>query len=455
MIEQIKDEKVLVLGLSKSGVSAAKFLKKLGAKVWLSEYSSKLDEDQQKWFEELKKEDIKAEYGSHSNEFINNASFAVVSPGIPPSSDIYKRLKEQNIEIISEIELAYLNTKIPFIAITGTNGKTTTTALTSYILEYANPGTAPYCGNIGLPPTTLLMNNENIKYLVCEVSSYQAQNSPTFRPLISVFMNFTPDHISWHGSLENYFEAKAKLFAKYKKPAYAILNALDEKVCSLEKNFTQDEVFYFGKQKGANCAYVEDDYICFKRYGKTEKIVSINEVQLVGEHNYQNIMCAIITAKILGVETNTIKEAVKSFKPLEHRCEYCGEVNGIKFYNDSKATNPESSIVAINSFENKTVTLIAGGRDKNTSLDEFCNSIKKYIKDVILIGEAAERFEQNLCQCGYNSIHFAKTLEEAIDKSIELRNEICLFSPACASFDMFKNFEQRGEVFKEYVKSKI
>ncbi len=447
------DKKVLILGLSKSGVSAAKYLSGVGADVWLSEYSE-LDENQKALADELQKEGIKIESGGHSDEFLEDAYLAVTSPGIPPSAEIFARLQDKNIQVISEIELAYLETTTPFVAITGTNGKTTTTALISHILESEYPESAPFCGNIGVPPTSLI-GGKKLDFLVCEVSSYQADFSPTFRPQIACYLNFTPDHVSWHGSLENYYNAKAKLFAAHKKPAFAVLNALDESVAKLAENFTDEEVFFFGKELDKNCSYIADSAIYFKGKKDAEKIIELQEIKLVGEHNYQNVMCAVIVAKILGLENEQIKEAIRSFKPIEHRCEFVEKLGELEFYNDSKATNPESSIVAINSFPNMPITLIAGGRDKNTDLGEFCSLINQKVSNVVLIGEAAERFEQNLRNIGYTNILNASSLEEAVDKAIELGNRIILFSPACASFDMFNNYEERGEAFKRYVTSKI
>lgn len=453
MEENWSGKKVLILGISKSGCAAAKFLKQKGADCWVSEFS-KMNEEQRKMAAVLTEKEIKVEDGGHSEEFLEKASFAIVSPGIPPHAEIYQKLRNKNIKIISEIELAYLETQVPFVAITGTNGKTTTTALTSHILEFDGRFVAPKCGNIGMPPCEILARVQRLDYLVCELSSYQLEMSPTFSPKIGCFLNFTPDHVSWHGSLENYFNAKAKIFDGTRDTEFAIFNFLDKKVCELAKNFDEKKVYFFGAELEKNCAFEKDGVIWFKQNGEAEKIIGTNETQLVGEYNFQNIECAVLIAKILGLSNEKIKNAIKTFVPMEHRCELCGTVNGIVFYNDSKATNPESAIVAINSFLGKKVTLIAGGRDKMTSLDEFCQSVKKNVADTILIGEAAERFEKNLKSAGVGSIHFAITLEEAVDKSIALGNEVVLLSPACASFDMFKSFEHRGEVFKNYVRNK-
>jgi len=446
------DKKVLILGLSKSGISAAKYLNNHGANVFITELREKKDEDNNQ-IEELNSIGIKVEMGGHSEEFIKGSYCAITSPGIPPHSKIFKKLEEENISIISEIELAYQESNKPFIAITGTNGKTTTTALVSHILseEYK----APACGNIGNPPCDLI--DEQVDYFVCEMSSYQIATSNSFQAQIACWLNFTPDHLDWHQGLENYFEAKAKLFKAPLAPVFAVFNGADEKL--LEFSATcPSEVFLFAKEVEDNCSYIKDNAIYFKRKGNVEHIIDLKDCPLVGEHNYQNIMCAAIVAKLVGIENEKIKSAIQTFKSPEHRLEYVREYQGIKFYNDSKATNPEAAIVAIKSFKNQNVILIAGGRDKNTDLTEFCQEIKKHVKTVILIGEASERFAKSLKENGFDNIIFEEAiesgLEKAIDAAIKLKPDVLLLSPACASFDMFKSYENRGEVFKDYVLSK-
>ncbi len=443
------DKKVLILGLSKSGISAAKYLSGQGAQCFITE-NKPADEKNSEIIKELEKEGIKIETGSHSDEFINDSYLAVTSPGIPPRSEIFQRLKEQNIPVIGEVELAYLEASSPFIAITGTNGKTTTTYLTSHILssEY----NAPVCGNIGVPPTSLLESKPD--YFVCEVSSFQLNYSPTFRPQIACFLTFTPDHIDWHGGLDKYFEAKISLFKDYKQPMYAVFNGTDKKIYEFAQTYTGDK-FIYGLELEKNCAYIKNETIYFKR-DKEEEIIKLSDIQLVGEHNYQNIMCALITAKLIGISNEHIKEQIMSFKAVEHRIEFVAEVRGKTFYNDSKATNPEASFVAIKSFKGQPLTLIAGGRDKNTDLTEFCTDyINKYVSTVILIGEASQRFKENMEKNGFHNIINASSLQEAVDISLSLENNVVLLSPACASYDMFNSYEHRGEVFKDYVKSKL
>lgn len=445
----ILGKKVLVLGLSKSGVAAANFAKKHGAIVYLSE-GKDITADKLNQMKELQNNGIQVEYGGHSDEFINNAELAVTSPGIPPHSEIITKLKTKHIPVISELELAYRESDIPFIIITGTNGKTTTTALTEHILGKKLKVKA--CGNIGTPPCSIA--DEDLDYFVCEASSFQLAMSPSLKPMIAVWTNFTPDHIDWHQGLENYFKAKAKVFQEPQAAKYCILNAKDEKLLEFSKR-VNGRVFMFAGNIGTDCCYEENGAIIYKQAGKAEEIIKLSECLLIGEHNYQNIMCAVICAKLTGIDNETIRNAIMEFRAPEHRLEKVREFRGITFYNDSKATNPEAAIVAINSFNNTNVALIAGGRDKNTDLTEFCSSIKKHIKTVILIGEAADRFEENLRKNGFENIIREKSMESAIDKSIELNPDVVLLSPACASFDMFSSYENRGEVFKKYVLSRV
>lgn len=445
------DKKVLILGFSKSGISAARYLNRHGAEVFITECKEKKDEDNEK-IEELNNLGIKVEMGGHSQEFIEGSYCAVTSPGIPPSSEIFQRLRNENISIISEVELAYQESPKPFIAITGTNGKTTTTALTSHILS--EEFKAPACGNIGNPPCDFLdLPEGEVDYFVCEMSSYQIATSNSFKAQIACWLNFTPDHLDWHGGLENYFDAKAKIFQIPQNPVFAVFNGVDDKLLEFSKT-CPSEVFLFAKEVEDNCCYVKDNAIYFKRKKIEEHIIDLKDCPLVGEHNYQNIMCAVIVAKLVGLDNEKIKSAIKTFTSPEHRLEFVSEYKGIKFYNDSKATNPEAAIVAVKSFNDADVTLIAGGRDKNTDLTEFCQEIKKHIKTVILIGEATRRFNENLKKNGFDNIIFEETIQSAIDKSIELKSQIVLLSPACASFDMFKSYEERGKVFKDYVLSK-
>lgn len=464
-VQDLRGQKILVLGLSKSGIAAAKLAKRHGADVYLSE-GNDVSKDRLHLVEELKELGINVEYGSHSDKFISKSDIAVTSPGIPPHSDIIQKLKSYNIETISELEFAYRENdknKTPkqFITITGTNGKTTTTSLTEFILKKAGLK-AKACGNIGIPASDLV-DEEDLDWLVCEASSFQLDMTKYFGSFVSVWTNFTPDHIDWHNGLENYFNAKTKAF---KYSSFSVLNAKDEKLVEFANtlkndNMGGDSVFFFDGNIGDNCCYIEDDEIKFKELGDVETVIKLSDCPIIGHHNYQNIMCAIICANLAGnyndttTDNETIKNAIMEFKAPAHRLEKIVEKNGITYYNDSKATNPEAAIVAINSFNNSDVALIAGGRDKNTDLTEFCESVKGHIKTVILIGEATERFETELRKNGFDNIIREKTIQSAIDHATGLKPDVVLLSPACASFDMFTGYEQRGDVFREYVLSRV
>lgn len=453
-MEDLRNKKILILGLSKSGISAAKYLSKKGAVCYITESNkNKLDDFDNKLeiIEDIKKYNIKLELGEHTEEFLKDSFFAVSSPGISPRLEIFKLLKKNNIKVISEVELAYIQTKTPFIGITGTNGKTTTTMIVSHILSERYK--APVCGNIGIPPTSLIdMKND---FLVCELSSYQLELTERLKPEISCFLNFTPDHIDWHGSLDNYFLAKTKIFKGDQKPLLAIFSSVDQVVFEFGELYLGKKFFFGSNLENQDCCFIKNidsiDWIVYKKDNKEENIIKLEDIKLVGDHNYQNIMVGIIVAKELGLSNEEINSRIQTFNPVEHRIEFVKKIGNIEFYNDSKATNPEASIVAIKSFPNKRVTLIAGGRDKNTDLTQFCKCIKEFISDVILYGEARERFYQTLKLNNYNNINKVDNLEEAVKKSIEIGNEISLLSPACSSFDSFKNYEERGRKFKEYV----
>lgn len=446
MKDNLKNKKILILGFSTTGTAAAKYFVSKGADVYISEFEDKKEKDNE-LIATLENQGVKLEFKGHSDEFIEGSEFCILSPSIPPEAEILKRLEEKNIEYFSDIEYLSKFEKEKMIVTTGTNGKTTTTALISHILS--TKYNAPYCGNIGISPFEYM--DKNVDYYSIEASSFQLHYSPSLAPKIGVFCNLTPDHILWHKTLENYFEAKAKMFRNMDKNSCAILNYDDEYTRKLGREI-QAKVFYFSLQDRnmKNCAYFDSGKI----YYNDEEIIDASEMQIVGPHNIQNAMCAIITAKILKMKNSEIKEAIKTFRAIEHRLEYVRTIEGTDYYNDSKATNPEASIVAINSFKNKRVVLIAGGRDKKTSLKDFINAVNEHISKVILIGEATQRFKKELSKSGYLNIVNSKTLEEAIDIASLDKPEVVLLSPACASFDMFENYEKRGDAFKKYVLSK-
>ena len=448
---ELKNKNVLVLGLSISGISVAKYASKKGASVVVTEKRTQKPEDAET-LKELSDLGIKVEMGFHSDGAVKHADIIVTSPSIPPEAEIFQKAKCFNKEVISEPDFAFLNKKegSKFITITGTNGKTTTTKLVSEILTNAGYK-APFCGNIGVPPTDLL--DDEVDYFVMEISSYQIFHSKYLKPYIGAFINYTPDHVTWHGSAEEYLRVKQSHFLGENAPEYAVLNFKDEHVKVIEKD-TPAKVVAFDDEFSDFCIFEKADNLFCEKNKDVQRVCDLSSAKIFGRHNHQNMMCATAIAKILDVDNDVIQKTIDEFKAPAHRIEYIAEVDGIKYYNDSKGTNCDSSICALKAFKDKVV-LIAGGRDKMTDLTEFVQTIDQKATNVVLIGEASDRFEKAMREIGYNNIFRASTLESAIDIAGNLKQGDVLFSPACASFDMFKNYEERGDVFRNYVLSKL
>ncbi len=425
-----EEKKVSVFGLGKSGFAIIKKLKALGAEVFLTD-SGKPDVESENALKELK---VKYEFEKHSEESISNKDLIVLSPGVNPSLPILKKAKELNIPVISEIELAYRFLSKPIIAVTGTNGKTTTTTLIGEFLKAAGKKVA-VAGNIGIPLVSI--DDTDLDFIVAEISSYQLETIVTFRPWISLILNLTEDHLQRHKTMDNYGIVKSKIFENQKKTDFLIYNAEDPIVSKLVLK-SEARLVPFYKHEA-------------------EKVLHIDSIdmKIKGEHNIENALAASLAAKIAGVKPETISDVLKNFPGVEHRIEFVRELNGIKFYNDSKGTNPDSTIVALKALGNKdkNIVLILGGRDKGTSLDKMVEKINETTKKVVLIGEATERFKEALETSGFKQTVIAKDFKSAVKDaySSSKSGEIVLLSPACASFDMFKNFEDRGEIFKELV----
>ena len=446
-------KKVTVLGLGRSGSSAAAYLLKHGATVLVSE-SSLADGVKADEVKHLKELGAKVETGGHSDEAIESADLIVISPGIPPSSAPVKKARSLGKEVICDIELAYRERgEVKIIGITGTNGKSTTCAMTSYMLESAG-FSAPACGNFGVPILDQLQTKPD--FLVAEVSSYQLHYCPTFAPEIGVWLNLTPDHIEWHGSLEAYIEDKKKLFLNQTPDQYAVLNDDDLVVANFQP---PSEIFPFSVEQDEDsaiqAAYMDGDHLCYRIYGATKLVCDRSELKIIGKHNLENVLATISVAAILDVPHEKIAYAVTSFKALEHRLEFAGTVDGVDFYNDSKATNPTSTIKALEAFGTRKVVLIAGGRDKGTSLAELVSAAKDHASEVILLGEAKERFRMAFEEGGMQNLHSVNSLDEAVELGESLKKGPVVLSPACASFDMFKDYEERGRVFKNLVRARL
>jgi UDP-N-acetylmuramoylalanine--D-glutamate ligase len=457
------DRPLTVLGLSRTGASVARYVQCRGGRCFLSEVSpaSPTNEAQRQDLETL---GVDVEMGGHSEKCFNHADTIVVSPGIPPSNQTLKSLQMAGKEIISEVELAYRESRpIPLIGITGTNGKTTTTTLIGRILEFAGKR-APVCGNIGTPIIEVIDTppEERPELLVAELSSFQLHHSPTLTAKIAVLTSFTPDHLDWHGSLDAYRDAKLRLFTGDQSPEWAVVHA-DCPISPQVSLQCRGQVLLYSRYMervahSPNHAYLLDGRWVTVAWtdplSQTQKVVrlfDVNALQIFGAHNHENVLASVCVALLLGISPEVITEACLTFAGVEHRLERVRSVNGVTFYNDSKATNPESAISALRSF-NQMVVLIAGGKDKMTPLEPFVAELKRQASRVVLIGQAAQRFAEAMRQQGYQHFDFAPSLEEAVSLAYQLsQGEPVLFSPACASFDMFRNYEERGRAFKAAV----
>jgi len=466
--------KITILGLGKSGYAAARYLASGGVNVIVSEYGQ-IKGDNVVLADELKQLGVEIESGGHSDRALEQADLIITSPGIAPDTPVIKKAYALGKDVISDIELACTEGAIPIIAITGTNGKSTTTSLVSHIFQ-SNGLIAPACGNIGSPVLDYLPNNGYAtngaaggepNYLIMEVSSYQLFYTKHFAPYISVWLNLTPDHLEWHKSMDAYIAAKENIFAhqdqfdtkklkdaKALKDAYAVIN-IDDPIVASRK--IKAKPFPFSQQTTLEgkepAAFVLDNWLCYRLNGKVERVCSIDQLPIIGQHNIENTLAAIAVSVICGLSVNQIGNAIKKFKALEHRLEYVDTIDGVALYNDSKATNPESSIKALQAFKEKIV-LIAGGRDKGTALQEFSKVVRNQAAAVILLGEAKERFAKALNEADVANVYIVNSMEEAINLGLKLKLGPLVLSPACASYDMFKNFEDRGNVFKDIIHAK-
>ena len=437
--------KITVFGAGKSGVA---IMKKLSDKiVFLSEEQKEIPK---KVLKSIKESNIQFELGGHTSKAIEGTDLIVVSPGMHLDIPILKKARKLNIPIIGEIELAGLFIKTPIIAVTGTNGKTTTTTLIGSILRDYGYKSA-VAGNIGFP--LISVDDSKLDFIVAEVSSYQLETVQTFKPWISIILNITEDHLTRHKTMKGYTKAKAAIFSNQDKNDHFIYNFDDQRVRVLARSAKCTKIAFSRKTNLKNGACEKDGYI----YYKSKRVCAIDALRIKGDHNIENALAAVSVAMLCNVTSASIRRTLMNFKGVEHRIEFVKKTRGVSFYNDSKGTNPDSTIVAIKTlYPAHKIVLILGGRDKMTDLTQMCNEVKKHVKDVVLIGEARKRIKQNLWHVGFKKIHEAKSFNAAVKKSYKLagNGDAVLLSPACASFDMFSNFEERGKVFKQIV-SKI
>ncbi len=449
-----QNKRISILGFARSGVSTALYLAARGARIKLSDAGPY---NESKAFDVAKLESlgVEIEFDGHSDATVDDAELIVTSPGIPPSADVIKRAQKKGREVICDIELVYREIDTPILAITGTNGKSTTTALTSFILSQAGLK-APACGNIGVPIFSQLEDGVKNDFLVVELSSYQLYYTSKLKPLVAAWINLTPDHLDWHGNLEEYVKAKKKIFANQDRGDFAVLNFDDPLVTALKPpsvivpNSSNSQLPDFER-----AAYVRDGAIYLRWKGAESKVCKLDELQIIGRHNIENALAAVTIAAVCGISPEEIGRHLKQFKALEHRLEFVATRQGVSFYNDSKATNTDSAIKALEAFPDQKVVLIAGGKDKGTPLGDFVLAVRKHASAVILIGEAKSRFEKALRDGGVENIYPASTMEEAARLGQKLKVGPVLLSPACASFDMFKDFEDRGRVFKDIVCTRL
>lgn len=446
----LKDKKVLLVGLAKTGISTIKHLDKLGANIVVNDIK-----DESKLIDIIKElKDLKnVEYilGYHP-ENVDDINLAIVSPGVPLDLPFILKLKENNIEIIGEVELAYrLSNNPTFIGITGTNGKTTTTTLVGEIFKKLGSDTY-IVGNIGNPVIdTVDVATEN-SVLVTELSSFQLESIESFKPKVSAILNITEDHLNRHKTMENYIDAKSRIFMNQTSLDYCVLNYDDLNVRNLAK-YCEAQIIYFSRlEKIEGGIYLdENDNIVVDR-DKKVTIINKSQLSLPGNHNLENAMAAIGICYVSKVDVEVIKESLKTFGGVEHRQEFVRNVNEIMFINDSKATNPDSTIKAIQSYK-RPIILIAGGMDKESSFDELLEIAKENVKALVLLGETASKIQICAKNKGFDNIYVVKNMEEAVKTSYEIgrSGDVVLLSPACASWDMYKSFEVRGNDFKDNV----
>ncbi len=451
----IKGKTVIVVGLAKSGLSAAMLLKRLGASVIVSD--TKKEEEVTEAIKELREAgEFQFSLGKNPDDLVEGADLIVVSPGVPTDSPFIIKALNSGIEVISEVELAYRYCKAPIIAITGTNGKTTTTALVGEILKASGRRTH-VVGNIGVPFTALVEEMAEEDVTVAEVSSFQLETIANFKPKVSMVLNLSEDHLNRHKTMENYIAAKARIFENQDSNDYLILNGDDPLLSTMDED-TDAQVFYFSRKKLlSRGAWVEDDQIVMdlgNLTGGKVGICRIDQVFIPGAHNLENSLAGVLAAGIMGVSPKVIATVLSEFPGVEHRIEKVTVIDGVTFFNDSKGTNPDSSIKAIQAMIGPTV-LIAGGYNKDSSFDDFVDAFGNKIKALVLLGETADIIAKTAMDKGFTCIHRAKSIQEATEKAFALSRpgDNVLLSPACASWDMFRDFEERGRVFKEAVRA--
>ena len=446
---ELKDKTVLVVGTGISGIAAVKLLSKKGANIILFDSNAKLE------YDEVKKKLPKGMkfdliLGEFPKQVMERIDIAVLSPGVPTDLPFVIDMQERKIPVWGEIELAYVCSKGKVFAITGTNGKTTTTALTGEIMRTYFESVF-VVGNIGMPYTEYALDMKKDSVTVAEISSFQLETIHKFCPEVSAILNITPDHLNRHHTMECYVETKAQIAKNQTKEQVCVLNYEDSYLQKIAKDIPA-EIFWFSSEHILERGiWLEGEQIV---YCDTEKIpvCTIHDMKLLGKHNYENVMAAVAITMHAGVPLECIRKAVKEFNAVEHRIEYVREFDGVKYYNDSKGTNPDAAIKAVEAMVTPTV-VIGGGYDKQSTYDEWIASFGDKVKCLVLLGETKDAIAEAAKKAGFTNVILVDSLKEAVEVSREqaVSGDAVLLSPACASWDMFKSYEERGTLFKEYV----
>ena len=449
---EVKGRKVLVFGAGISGIGAAGLLEANGADVILYDGNEKLDPASLK--EQLgEKSGAAVLTGKLPQETITSLDMAVLSPGVPTDLPVVLAMKEAGVQVIGEIELAYQFGKGDVLAITGTNGKTTTTSLLGQIMKQAREEVY-VVGNIGNPYTAVAGQMTEQAVTVAEISSFQLETIREFRPKVSAILNITPDHLNRHHTMEAYIEAKENIAVNQTEDDFCILNYEDRLLREFGENLRAKVLYFSSQRKLEEGIFLEEGEIVLCLNGQKETICHVDELQILGTHNHENVMAAAAMAYVYGVPAQTIRKSVLSFGGVEHRIEYVAEKNGVAYYNDSKGTNPDAAIKGIRAMKRPTV-LIGGGYDKDSEYTEWIESFDGKVKKLILLGQTREKIARDAKKCGFTDYVFADSFEEAVHMAVKeaVSGDAVLLSPACASWDMFPSYEVRGDKFKEIVNS--
>lgn len=447
-------KKVLVAGTGRSGICAAALLARNGVSVLLFDENKELDARaiMENFSDMDSGSSIEIHIGEINEDIINECSLMVISPGIPTDAPFAVKVRDAGIPVWSEIELAYHFEKGMVAAITGTNGKTTTTTLVGEIMKAYNEETF-VVGNIGIPYTKLADETTEASVTVAEISSFQLETIVDFKPHVSAILNITPDHLNRHYTFENYAACKLAITKNQSANDYAVINYDDPETVKLAGDINAKIIYFSRKEHLKEGVYVDRSDVLIRENDVITRVLSLDDIKLMGSHNIENVLAAIAVSYYMGVPVDIIKQVCTAFQGVEHRIEYVRNINGVKYYNDSKGTNPDAAIKGIKAMTTTTF-LIGGGYDKNSTYDEWIEAFDAKVKYLVLIGQTAEKIALCAKQHGFNSIVFMDTLEEAVEFCYKNAKpgDAVLLSPACASWGMFDNYEQRGDLFKEYVR---